>query len=72
MSYATEAILWGAWIKQNLADQLPVTVAGLVMDNDFGLAYEDGIRPTPRRTLTLSPSSSPFVTIRLLRRSPTR
>ncbi len=40
MSYQTEAILWGAWIKQNLADQLPVNVAGLVMDNDFGLAYE--------------------------------
>lgn len=42
MSYATEAILWGGWIKANLADQLPVRVAGLVMDNDFGLAYEDG------------------------------
>ncbi len=44
MSYATEAILWGAWIKNNMADQLPVTVAGLVMDNDFGLAYEDGMK----------------------------
>ncbi len=43
MSYATEAILWGAWIKNNMADQLPVVVAGLVMDNDFGLAYEDGM-----------------------------
>ncbi|MFT7601570.1 MAG: branched-chain amino acid transport system substrate-binding protein [Acidimicrobiales bacterium] len=43
MSYATEAILWGSWIKNNMADQLPVTVAGLVMDNDFGLAYEDGM-----------------------------
>ena len=42
MSYATEAVLWGNWIKQNLADDLPVKVAGLVMDNDFGLAYEDG------------------------------
>ena len=42
MSYSTEAVLWGNWIKQNLADELPVTVAGLVMDNDFGLAYEDG------------------------------
>jgi len=42
MSYSTEAVLWGNWIKQNLADDLPVTVAGLVMDNDFGLAYEDG------------------------------
>lgn len=44
MSYATEAILWGAWIKNNMADQLPVTVSGLVMDNDFGLAYEDGMK----------------------------
>ena len=42
MSYSTEAMLWGTWIKVNLADQLPVTVAGLVMDNDFGLAYEMG------------------------------
>lgn len=42
LNYATEAILWGAWIKTNLADELPVKVAGLVMDNDFGLAYEQG------------------------------
>ena len=48
MSYATEAMLWGTWIKNNMADQLPVTVAGLVMDNDFGLAYEDGMRDLRR------------------------
>ena len=42
MSYSTEAVLWGTWIKVNLADELPVKVAGLVMDNDFGLAYEKG------------------------------
>jgi branched-chain amino acid transport system substrate-binding protein len=42
MSYSTETVLWGTWIKNNLADQLPVKVAGLVMDNDFGLAYELG------------------------------
>ena len=41
MSYSTEAVFWGNWIKQNLTADLPVTVAGLVMDNDFGLAYED-------------------------------
>ncbi|MGI9614618.1 MAG: ABC transporter substrate-binding protein [Acidimicrobiales bacterium] len=41
MSYSTEAVFWGNWMKQNLAEELPVTVAGLVMDNDFGLAYED-------------------------------
>ena len=40
MAYNTEAILWGAWIRENLSDLLPVKVAGLVMDNDFGLAYE--------------------------------
>ena len=44
MSYATEAILWGTWIKENLSDQLPVKVAGLVMNNDFGLAYEFGMQ----------------------------
>ncbi|MDH3294243.1 MAG: ABC transporter substrate-binding protein [Acidimicrobiia bacterium] len=44
MSYSTEAVLWGNWIKENLADDLPVKVAGLVMDNDFGLAYEDGFQ----------------------------
>lgn len=43
LSYYTEATLWGTWIKQNMADQLPVTVAGLVMDNDFGLAYENAM-----------------------------
>ncbi len=43
MSYSTEAILWGAWIKKNMADRLPVKVAGLVMENDFGLAYEGGM-----------------------------
>ena len=42
MSYSTEAVFWGNWIKNNMADQLPVKVGGLVMDNDFGLAYEDG------------------------------
>jgi len=40
MSYATESLLWGSWIEQNL--EAPVKVAALVMDNDFGLAYEQG------------------------------
>jgi branched-chain amino acid transport system substrate-binding protein len=44
MSYSTEAVLWGTWIKDNLADELPVKVAALVMDNDFGLAYENAFR----------------------------
>lgn len=40
MSYQTEAELWVAWIEQNLGDRGPVSVGALVMDNDFGLAYE--------------------------------
>jgi hypothetical protein len=44
MSYSTEAIFWGNWIKANLADDLPVKVGGLVMDNDFGLAYQDSFQ----------------------------
>ena len=40
LSYATEALLWGQWIEANLDG--PVTVSGLVMDNEFGLAYEQG------------------------------
>lgn len=39
-SYATEAALWRAWIDENMANQAPVTVSALVMDNEFGLAYE--------------------------------
>lgn len=40
MAYSTEAILWGEWIKRNMGAELPVRVAAAVMDNDFGLAYE--------------------------------
>lgn len=40
LAYNTEAILWGAWIEKNLTGKLPVRVASVVMDNDFGLAYE--------------------------------
>ena len=39
MTWGTEAVLWGRWIEENLADQLPVRVAAVVMDNDFGVAY---------------------------------
>ena len=38
LSYASEALLWGAWIEANT--EPGATVAALVMDNDFGLAYE--------------------------------
>jgi len=40
MAYSTEAILWGTWIEQNLADKLPVRVAAVVTDYDVGIAYE--------------------------------
>ena len=40
LSYSTESILWGAWIKLYLADLLPLKLAGVVIDNDFGRAYE--------------------------------
>jgi branched-chain amino acid transport system substrate-binding protein len=41
LSYSTEALAWGAWIKQNLAAQVPVTVGALVIGNDFGQVYAD-------------------------------
>ena len=40
IAYGTEAILWGAWIEKNMTGALPVRVAALVMDNDFGLTFE--------------------------------
>lgn len=40
MSYSTETVFWGEWMKANMADKLPVKVAALVADNDFGKAYE--------------------------------
>ena len=44
LSYSTEAVLWGSWIEANLADELPVVVAGLVIDHQLGSAYEQGFR----------------------------
>ncbi len=41
LSFSSEAILWGRWLKQNMASELPLKVAGLVIDNDFGSVYED-------------------------------
>lgn len=38
MSLATEAWLWRYWIDQQFTE--PVTVAALVMDNEFGRVYE--------------------------------
>ncbi len=44
LNYLTEAILWGAWIKENMTDKLPVKVVGIVMENDFGIAYQQGMQ----------------------------
>ena len=42
LAYSSEALLWGAWIEANTDPG--VVVAGLVMDNDFGLAYEQAFQ----------------------------
>lgn len=42
LSYFTEAILWGSYIEQTLPKG--VKVAGLVMNNDFGAAYQAGFQ----------------------------
>lgn len=41
LAYSTEAILWGAWIKDQLPGHVPVKVGALVIDNDFGRVYAD-------------------------------
>jgi len=44
MSYPTEAVLWGNWLKQNLGGTGPVSVGALVIDNDFGQIYADAFQ----------------------------
>ncbi len=41
LSYPTEAVLWGNWLKQNLGGTGPVSVGALVIDNDLGQIYAD-------------------------------
>jgi branched-chain amino acid transport system substrate-binding protein len=48
LAYNTEAVLWGAFLEEN-ADELKandgkITVAALVMNNDFGKAYDGGFQ----------------------------
>jgi len=48
LSYTSEAILWGSFIEQHI-DELAavdgkVTVSALVMNNDFGKAYDVGFK----------------------------
>ena len=42
LAYNTEAILWGGLLEKKFAGKPEITVAGLIMQNDFGKAYELG------------------------------
>ncbi len=44
LSPTTEAVLWGTWIEQNLAAELPVPVSALVMDNELGRLHEQAFQ----------------------------
>ena len=48
MAYNTEAVLWGAFIESHAAELKgsdgKITVAALVMNNDFGKAYSAGFK----------------------------
>ena len=44
LAYNTEAILWGSLIEQRLASQDQINVAALIIQNDFGKAYELGFK----------------------------
>ncbi|MEZ5409077.1 MAG: ABC transporter substrate-binding protein [Acidimicrobiales bacterium] len=72
MSYPTEAVLWGNWLKQNLGGKGPVSVGALVIDNDFGQIYADAFQQWADVQPTWSPGSRWSSTPRLSRRSPRR
>jgi branched-chain amino acid transport system substrate-binding protein len=46
LAYNTEAVLWGGFIEQHISEfpSGKVTVAGLVMNNDFGKSYDGGFK----------------------------
>jgi branched-chain amino acid transport system substrate-binding protein len=48
MAYNTEAVLWGSFIEERLDELAPdggkVTVASLVMNNDFGKSYDGSFK----------------------------
>jgi ABC-type branched-subunit amino acid transport system substrate-binding protein len=44
MAYSTEAILWGAFVEQQLPGDDPVKIASLVTSNDYGQAYDSAFR----------------------------
>ena len=41
LSQTSEAVIWGNWMKENLQGDLPVRVGAVVMDNEFGVVYEE-------------------------------
>jgi len=45
MAYNTEAVLWGSFIDQHI-DEYPdgIKVASIIMNNDFGAAYDGGLK----------------------------
>jgi hypothetical protein len=48
MAYSTEAVLWGGFIEQHASELKgsdgKITIAGLVINNDFGAAYDGGLK----------------------------
>jgi len=42
LAYNTEAVIWGGLLEKKFADKPEITVAALIMQNDFGKAYELG------------------------------
>ena len=48
LAYNTEAVLWGAFIDQHIAELTApdgkATIAALIMNNDFGKAYDSGFK----------------------------
>ena len=39
MSYATEGVLWGSWMRRNLETDLPLRVGAVTIDSDYGRAH---------------------------------
>jgi branched-chain amino acid transport system substrate-binding protein len=48
LAYNTEAVMWGAFIEKRIDEMAPnggkATIAALVMNNDFGKAYDAGFK----------------------------
>ena len=59
LAYNTEGVLWGAFIEDHIDESAPdggkVMIASLVMNNDFGKAYDSGLQGVPRRSAHQGP-----------------